>query len=62
MQLKKKHTLFSIEQSANFQPTLRLRLHNNASIHSLFPEFGTPVTTVNSPGTTCARATSLQDN
>lgn len=50
--LIQKHTLFSIEHSANFQPTLWLRLHKRASIHSLFPELGTPVTTVNSPGTT----------
>lgn len=45
-------TLFSIEQSANFQPADSLRLQRRASIHSLFPELGTPVTMVNSPGTT----------
>lgn len=45
-------TLFSIEQRANFQPTVSQRLHKRASIHSLFPELGTPVTIVNSPGTT----------
>jgi hypothetical protein len=28
-------------------------LHIKASIHSLLPEFGTPVITVNSPGATC---------
>lgn len=41
-----------MEQRANFQPTLSQRLHKRASIHSLFPELGTPVTIVNSPGTT----------
>lgn len=45
-------TLFSIEQSANFQPAISLRLQRRASIHSLFPELGTPVTMVSSPGTT----------
>lgn len=41
-----------MEQSANFQPADLLRLQIRASIHSLFPELGTPVTMVSSPGTT----------
>lgn len=31
-----------------------------ASIHSLLPELGTPVITVNSPGTTCSREAMLK--
>lgn len=55
-----KQTLFSIEQSANFHSLLSFMLQIKASIHSLLPELGTPVTTVNSPGTTCSRETTLK--
>ena len=46
-------TFFSIEQSAKLHPCCSARLHSSASIHSDLPEFGTPVTMVSSPGTTC---------
>lgn len=55
-----KQTLFSIEQSANFHSQLLFMLQIKASIHSLLPELGTPVITVNSPGTTCSRETMLK--
>jgi hypothetical protein len=42
-----------MEHRTNFHPHWLFILHIKASIHSLLPEFGTPVTTVNSPGATC---------
>ena len=47
-----KRTLFSMEHKAKLQPFCTARLHRRASIHSDLPEFGTPVTTDSSPGTT----------
>ena len=46
-------TFFSMEHIANAQPFDSARLQSRASIHSLFPELGTPVMIVSSPGTTC---------
>jgi len=46
-------TFFSMEQSPKRQPNWSARLTMSASIHSDFPELGTPVMMVSSPGTTC---------
>ncbi len=46
------HTFFSMEHRAKLQPCRMARLQISASIHSDFPELGTPVTMDSSPGTT----------
>ncbi len=46
-------TFFSMEHRAKLQPHCSARLQSSASIHSDLPEFGTPVTMLSSPGTTC---------
>jgi hypothetical protein len=43
---------FSMEHSAKHQSCMSARLASSASIHSLLPLLGTPVTIVSSPGTT----------
>lgn len=53
MHSKLQPTFFSMEQSPKRQPNLSARLTMSASIHSDFPELGTPVMIVSSPGTTC---------
>ena len=45
-------TFFSMEHKAKLQPCRMARLQMSASIHSDFPELGTPVTMDSSPGTT----------
>ena len=45
-------TFFSMEHKAKLQPWCMARLQMRASIHSDFPELGTPVTMESSPGTT----------
>ena len=52
-------TFFSMEHMAKLQPCWVARLQSRASIHSDLPEFGTPVTIDNSPGTTCTPTLSL---
>ena len=54
-----KHTFFSMLHIAKLQPCRRARLHSSASIHSLLPELGTPVTMDSSPGTTWGQANPL---
>ena len=50
-------TFFSMAHTPNRQPNLSAKLTMSASIHSDFPEFGTPVMIVSSPGTTCTSPT-----
>lgn len=45
-----------MEHRAKLQPWCMARLQMRASIHSDFPELGTPVTMESSPGTTCKAA------
>lgn len=52
-------TFFSMEHKAKLQPCRMARLQMSASIHSDFPELGTPVTIDSSPGTTCIQLHSV---